>query len=282
MTAAPRMILASLVCSFFRSLKTRAVIPTLVAYEAQAKHAADAGYSAAMLEKLNKVHDYGLRSLELVRRRPNSRVATTPARPAKAAASWRLRYHPGLKFCPGALPHGSVPESTMGFGGISIWQLLIILVIVLLLFGTKRLRNLGGDLGNAVKGFKKAMGDEEKKDDKAPEELEKAEEKIIAMNSFRLMKDQNGSLTGSINMAFHGLPTLNGYNGTYSTFETYRSDDAFTGETPFDSFEGYEQATSEPEIVVIEDDGDIRVVTAELATLPRRDERLVALVRDRD
>ena len=67
----------------------------------------------------------------------------------------------------------------MGFGGISIWQLLIILVIVLLLFGTKRLRNLGGDLGNAVKGFKKAMGDEDKKDDAKPERLEKADEKVI-------------------------------------------------------------------------------------------------------
>ena len=67
----------------------------------------------------------------------------------------------------------------MGFGGISIWQLLIILVIVLLLFGTKRLRNLGGDLGNAVKGFKKAMGDEEKKAENEPEKLEKADEKVI-------------------------------------------------------------------------------------------------------
>ena len=67
----------------------------------------------------------------------------------------------------------------MGFGGISIWQLLIILVIVLLLFGTKRLRNLGGDLGSAVKGFKKAMGDEEKKADKEPEKLEQADEKVI-------------------------------------------------------------------------------------------------------
>ncbi|HPE81038.1 MAG: Sec-independent protein translocase subunit TatA [Gammaproteobacteria bacterium] len=67
----------------------------------------------------------------------------------------------------------------MGFGGISIWQLLIVLVIVLLLFGTKRLRNLGGDLGNAVKGFKKAMGDEEKKTDNEPEKLEKADEKVI-------------------------------------------------------------------------------------------------------
>ena len=45
----------------------------------------------------------------------------------------------------------------MGIGGIGIWQLLIILVIILLLFGTKRLRGLGGDLGGAIKGFKKAM-----------------------------------------------------------------------------------------------------------------------------
>lgn len=43
--------------------------------------------------------------------------------------------------------------------GISIWQLLIVLVIVLLLFGTKKLRNLGSDLGGAVKGFKGAMKD---------------------------------------------------------------------------------------------------------------------------
>jgi len=49
----------------------------------------------------------------------------------------------------------------MGFGGISIWQLLIVLGIVVLLFGTKKLRNIGGDLGNAVKGFKKAMSDGE-------------------------------------------------------------------------------------------------------------------------
>ncbi|GLX80657.1 Sec-independent protein translocase subunit TatA [Thalassotalea eurytherma] len=49
-------------------------------------------------------------------------------------------------------------------GGISIWQLVIIAVIVVLLFGTKKLRNMGGDLGSAVKGFKKAMNDEEAKD----------------------------------------------------------------------------------------------------------------------
>ncbi len=48
----------------------------------------------------------------------------------------------------------------MGIGGISIWQLIIILAIVVMLFGTKRLRGLGGDLGGAIKGFKKAMGDD--------------------------------------------------------------------------------------------------------------------------
>lgn len=49
----------------------------------------------------------------------------------------------------------------MGFGGISIWQLLIILVIVVLLFGTKKLRNMGGDLGGAIKNFKQSVKDGE-------------------------------------------------------------------------------------------------------------------------
>ena len=48
----------------------------------------------------------------------------------------------------------------MGIGGISIWQLLIILAIVIMLFGTKRLRTLGSDLGSAVKGFRKSMQDD--------------------------------------------------------------------------------------------------------------------------
>lgn len=47
-------------------------------------------------------------------------------------------------------------------GGISIWQLLIVLGIIILIFGTKKLRNVGGDLGGAVKGFKKAMHEEDK------------------------------------------------------------------------------------------------------------------------
>ncbi|XKE44984.1 Sec-independent protein translocase subunit TatA [Halomonas organivorans] len=55
-------------------------------------------------------------------------------------------------------------------GGISIWQLLIVLGIIILIFGTKKLRNVGGDLGGAVKGFKKAMNEEDKaQDDDKPQ-----------------------------------------------------------------------------------------------------------------
>jgi sec-independent protein translocase protein TatA len=64
----------------------------------------------------------------------------------------------------------------MGFGGISVWQLLIILAIVIMLFGTKRLRNLGGDLGSAVKGFRKSMaGDDEQEKDPADDTGEEAD-----------------------------------------------------------------------------------------------------------
>ena len=50
--------------------------------------------------------------------------------------------------------------------GISIWSLLLIFVIVLLLFGTKKLRNIGGDLGEAIKNFKKSVNDDDKSDKK--------------------------------------------------------------------------------------------------------------------
>ena len=51
----------------------------------------------------------------------------------------------------------------MKFG---IWELLVILLIVALLFGTKKLRTIGGDLGGAVKGFRSAMSEAEKEADK--------------------------------------------------------------------------------------------------------------------
>jgi sec-independent protein translocase protein TatA len=53
----------------------------------------------------------------------------------------------------------------MGLGGISIWQLLIVLLIVVLIFGTKRLSSIGSDLGGAVKGFRKSMTDAEKEEE---------------------------------------------------------------------------------------------------------------------
>ncbi|MGB0898641.1 twin-arginine translocase TatA/TatE family subunit [Psychrobium sp. nBUS_13] len=49
-------------------------------------------------------------------------------------------------------------------GNIGIWQLLIVAVIIIVIFGSKKLRNLGGDLGSSVKGFKKAMQDENQQD----------------------------------------------------------------------------------------------------------------------
>ncbi len=45
------------------------------------------------------------------------------------------------------------------FANVSIWQLLIVLVIVIAIFGTKRLRSLGSDVGSAVKGFRSAMNE---------------------------------------------------------------------------------------------------------------------------
>lgn len=53
-------------------------------------------------------------------------------------------------------------------GSFSIWHWLIVLVVVVLVFGTSKLKNLGGDLGSALKGFKDAMKDEKKEDESAP------------------------------------------------------------------------------------------------------------------
>jgi len=61
----------------------------------------------------------------------------------------------------------------MGLGGISVTQLLIILGIVILVFGTKKLKNIGSDLGGALKGFKNAMGEEnDKKSENSQPQIE--------------------------------------------------------------------------------------------------------------
>jgi sec-independent protein translocase protein TatA len=62
----------------------------------------------------------------------------------------------------------------MGLGGVSIWQLLIILLIVVMIFGTKRLTSLGSDLGGAIKSFRRAMDhsdDDKKKDAEDPKRI---------------------------------------------------------------------------------------------------------------
>ncbi|KNC88683.1 Sec-independent protein translocase subunit TatA [Trabulsiella odontotermitis] len=74
-------------------------------------------------------------------------------------------------------------------GGISIWQLLIIVVIVVLLFGTKKLSSLGSDLGASIKGFKKAMNDDEDKKDKTAQDADFTA-KSIADNQESAKKDE--------------------------------------------------------------------------------------------
>ncbi|MGY5451168.1 Sec-independent protein translocase subunit TatA [Agarivorans sp. MS3-6] len=78
-------------------------------------------------------------------------------------------------------------------GGISIWQLLIVAVIVVLLFGTKKLRNMGGDLGSAVKGFKNAMSDDETKpaEKSTPEQLDQKKQQAEDASKSK-EKDQQG------------------------------------------------------------------------------------------
>jgi len=71
--------------------------------------------------------------------------------------------------------------------GISIWQLAIVLGIVILLFGTKKLRNMGGDMGSAINSFKKAMKNGEKDADKS---LEGKDENVIDAEVTKKEKDQ--------------------------------------------------------------------------------------------
>lgn len=59
----------------------------------------------------------------------------------------------------------------MGAGAFSIWKLLILLAIILLIFGTKKLKTLGSDLGGAIKGFKNAMDDGKKSDEAGADQV---------------------------------------------------------------------------------------------------------------
>jgi len=67
--------------------------------------------------------------------------------------------------------------------GISVWQLLIVLLIAVVLFGTKKLRNIGGDLGAAIKNFRSSMRESEKEEEElvSPPKVErdKGETQVI-------------------------------------------------------------------------------------------------------
>lgn len=78
--------------------------------------------------------------------------------------------------------------------GISIWQLLIILAIVLVLFGAKRLRNLGTDLGASVKGFRSAM----KEGDKADEDSDKTEQTTTAERTIDPQAGKERTIDGEV------------------------------------------------------------------------------------
>ena len=67
----------------------------------------------------------------------------------------------------------------MGASGISVWQLLIVLLIVVLIFGTTRIKNIGGDLGGAIKSFRKGMTEA----DKAGDELSEIEQEFTDSSS---------------------------------------------------------------------------------------------------
>jgi len=75
-------------------------------------------------------------------------------------------------------------------GGISIWQLLIILVIVVLLFGTKRLKGIGSDLGGAVKGFKKAVTEEDADFKEADKRVEEKSEQTTSTQTESVKEKQ--------------------------------------------------------------------------------------------
>ncbi len=81
----------------------------------------------------------------------------------------------------------------MGLGGISLWQLLIVLLIVVLLFGTKKLGSIGADLGKAVKGFRSAMSDADR--DEEPAEPAKLREPDAEFSEQAGERKPNGSKT---------------------------------------------------------------------------------------
>ncbi len=73
--------------------------------------------------------------------------------------------------------------------GISIWQLLILLAVVILIFGTKKLKNVGGDLGSAIKGFKSAVKDGDANDGDAAKQEKVAQDSAETADTESVKKE---------------------------------------------------------------------------------------------
>ena len=80
----------------------------------------------------------------------------------------------------------------MGLGGLHIWHLLIILLICVMIFGTKKLKDIGGDLGGAVKGFRKAMSEADRESD-PPAQLGKPDAEFTESGATKRESERSGS-----------------------------------------------------------------------------------------
>ncbi len=78
----------------------------------------------------------------------------------------------------------------MGFGGISGWQLLVVLLLALVVFGTSRIKSLGPDLGSAIRGFRKAVSDPDKAD---PDKLARADAEFSETETGAKAKEKDAS-----------------------------------------------------------------------------------------
>ena len=80
----------------------------------------------------------------------------------------------------------------MGLGGLHIWHLLIILLICVVIFGTKRIKDIGTDLGGAVKGFRKAMSDADQ-DTGPPRQLGKPDAEFPEPGATKRESERSGN-----------------------------------------------------------------------------------------
>lgn len=88
-------------------------------------------------------------------------------------------------------------------GGLSLWHLLIVLAIALVIFGTKKIRDLGGDLGGAIRNFKSAVRESEDEPEPEPEETPAVAQKKVG----RVEKKQPRVIEGKVESKVEGKTT---------------------------------------------------------------------------